>query len=111
MDAKEFRFKSGTSVLIGDNILEINRTDAKSAAKGLFAGRAMGQMTIKLSAISGVIYYADYLMICASGLPTPNDFKISSIGDIKQYPNCIVAKNEELRELYDVLIRVVHSRN
>lgn len=66
----------------------------------------MGKMVIKKSAITGVIYDADYLIICASGLPTPNDFKISSIADIKQYPNCIVAKNTELKDLYDALVDI-----
>ncbi|WP_336866493.1 hypothetical protein [Peribacillus frigoritolerans] len=74
-----------------------------SAMKGLFAGRAMGQMTIKTSAVTGLIHFADFLMICASGLPTPNDFKLSSVAEIKQYPNCIVAKESELEELYQFL--------
>ena len=38
---------------------------------------------IKISALTGLIQYADYLMIYASGLLSPNDFKINSIGDIK----------------------------
>ncbi|MBC5997942.1 hypothetical protein EAI30_13520 [Romboutsia ilealis] len=98
---KSFNLKSGTIVNIDDTKINILRTDGKSALKGLFAGRTMGEMTIKLSAVTGVIQYADYLLICASGLPTPNDFKISSIPDIKQYPNCIVGKENELKEIYD----------
>ncbi len=100
---KSFNLKSGTIVNIDDTKINILRTDGKSALKGLFAGRTMGEMTIKLSAVTGVIQYADYLLICASGLPTPNDFKISSIPDIKQYPNCIVGKENELKEIYDYI--------
>ena len=100
---KSFKLKSGTVVNIDERKINILRTDGKSALKGLFAGRTMGEMTIKLSAVTGVIQYADYLLICASGLPTPNDFKISSIPDIKQYPNCIVGKEEELKEIYAYL--------
>lgn len=100
---KTFEFGSGTSVIIGERKIEIDRSGGKSAMKTLFAGRAAGFMTIKLSSVTGLIYNADYMVICASGLPTPNDFKISSIADVKQYPNCIVAKAEELKELYDYL--------
>ena len=100
---KIFNLKSGTVVEITDTKINILRTDGKSALKGLFAGRTMGQMTIKLSSISGVIQYADYLLICASGLPTPKDFKVSNTADIKQYPNCIVGKENELQEIYTYL--------
>lgn len=101
---KEFHFKSGTSVTIGEYYIEILREDGKSAAKALFAGRTMGKMAIKKSSVTGVIFNADYLVICASGLPTPNDFKISNIADVKQYPNCIVAKEAELADLYEALL-------
>ena len=100
---KEFNLKSGTNVIVENNKITILRNDAKSAMKGLFAGRTMGQMVIKLSSISGIIQYADYLLICASGLPTPNEFKISNVADIKQYPNCIVGKENELKEVYDYI--------
>ena len=102
----QFNFKSGTVVNVKDSIVEILREDGKSAAKSLFAGRTMGKMVIKKSSITGVIFFADYLLICASGLPTPYDFKLSSIADIKQYPNCIVAKENELKELYDALVAI-----
>jgi hypothetical protein len=100
---KTFELKSGTKVMVDDSKIIIERTGGKSAVKGLFAGRTMGQMSIKASAMTGIIFNADYLVICASGLPTPNDFKISSIAEIKQYPNCIVAKEQELEELYQYL--------
>jgi len=89
--------------MVDESKIIIERTGGKSAVKGLFAGRTMGQMSIKTSAMTGIIFNADYLVICASGLPTPNDFKISSIAEIKQYPNCIVAKEQELEELYQYL--------
>lgn len=104
---KEFKLKSGTDVVVQNNKITILRNDAKSALKGLFAGRAMGQMVIKLSSVSGMIQNADYLLICASGLPTPNDFKISNIGEIKQYPNCIVGKENELKEVYDYINNLI----
>lgn len=100
---KTFELKSGTKVMVDESKIIIERTGGKSAVKGLFAGRTMGQMSIKTSAMTGIIFNADYLVICASGLPTPNDFKISSIAEIKQYPNCIVAKEQELEELYQYL--------
>ncbi|OLS34729.1 hypothetical protein [Bacillus sp. MRMR6] len=100
---KTFDFKSGTTVMVDETQIVIERSGGKSAMKGLFAGRAMGHMTIKMSAMTGVIFFADYLVICASGLPTPNDFKLTSIAEIKQFPNCIVAKEQELEELYQYL--------
>ncbi|MEH7114722.1 hypothetical protein V7124_20540 [Neobacillus niacini] len=100
---KTFDLKSGTIVMVGETQIVIERSGGKSAMKGLFAGRAMGQMTIKMSAVTGLIYFADYMVICASGLPTPNDFKLTSVAEIKQYPNCIVAKEKELEELYQYL--------
>jgi hypothetical protein len=100
---KTFDLKSGTIVMVDENQIVIERSGGKSAMKGLFAGRAMGQMTIKMSAVTGLIYFADYMVICASGLPTPNDFKLTSVAEIKQYPNCIVAKEKELEELYQYL--------
>ena len=104
---KSFTFSSGTVVTIKDTVLEISREDGKSAAKALFAGRTMGKMMIKVSSITGVIYNADYLVICASGLPTPTDFKIGNVADIKQYPNCIVAKPDELAALYNALSSLI----
>jgi hypothetical protein len=100
---KTFELKSGTKVMIDESKIVIERTSGKSAVKGLFAGRAMGHMSIKTSALTGLIFFADYLVICASGLPTPNDFKLSSVAEIKQYPNCIVGKEQELEELYQYL--------
>lgn len=101
----EYKFKSGTEVIVTDQTVEILRLDSKSAAKALFSGRTMGKMILKRSSITGVIFNADYLIVCASGLPSPSDFKISNVADIKQFPNCIVAKPEELSLLYDELSR------
>jgi hypothetical protein len=101
---KTFELTSGTIVMVDESRIVIERTGGKSAMKGLFAGRAMGQMSIKTSALTGLIFFVDYLVICASGLPTPIDFKLTSVGEIKQYPNCIVAKEQELQELYQYLM-------
>ncbi len=103
MSQKVFSFKSGTEVRINERDMEIIREGGKSAAKALFMGRTSGRMTIALDKISGIVYDADYLMVCASGLPMPADFKIGNTSDIKQYPNCIVAKSGELEELYNYL--------
>ncbi|WP_338449592.1 hypothetical protein R4Z09_26020 [Niallia oryzisoli] len=100
---KTFELKSGTKVMVDENRIIIERTGGKSAMKGLLTGRTMGQMSIKTSALTGLIFFADYLVICASGLPTPNDFKLSSIAEVKQYPNCIVGKEQELVEIYQYL--------
>ena len=104
---KEFNLKSGTNVIVENTKITILRNDGKSAMKGLFAGRTMGQMVIKLSSVSGMIQNADYLLICASGLPTPNEFKLSNIADIKQYPNCRVGKENELKEVYDYINNLI----
>jgi hypothetical protein len=42
---KIFEFKSGTKVMVDEHKLVIERTGGKSAVKGLFQGRTMGQMT------------------------------------------------------------------
>lgn len=101
---KQFDFTSGTSVLINESYIEIVREGGKSVAKALFAGRVMGKLLIKKSALTGVIFNGDYLIICASGFPTPNDFKATNTSDVKQYPNCIVAKEAELNQLYNELM-------
>lgn len=104
---KEFHFSTGTNVAVTDKIVEIVRGSGKSVAKGLLAGRVMGLFTIKLDSITGVQMFGDYLFIYASGLPSPNDFKITSTAEIKQYPNCIVAKNFELEKLYLFLVQIL----
>lgn len=104
---KQFDFSSGTSVTITDTLVLIERSDARSATKALFAGRTAGQMIIKRNAITGVIAFADYLLICALGLPTPSDFKLTNVAEIKKYPNCIVAKGSELTELYRDLEEII----
>lgn len=104
---KQFDLKSGTTVAITDTIVEIIRTSGKSAMKGLFAGRVMGYLSIKLSAISGVQFFGDYLIIYASGLPSADSFKISNIAEIKEFPNCIVAKSEELVPVYQALTAIM----
>ncbi len=100
---KTFELGSGTKVMVDESKIVIERTGGKSALKGIFAGRTMGQMSIKTSALTGLIFFADYLVICASGLPAPNDFKLTNIAEIKQYPNCIVGKEQELAEIYQYL--------
>lgn len=104
---KTINLSSGTVVSIKDSVVEILREDGKSATKALFAGRTMGKMVIKSSSITGIIFNADYLVICASGLPCPSDFKISNVADLKQFPNCIVAKTEELSPLYNELLAIL----
>ncbi len=97
----EFHLTSGVAIQISETKIEIDRNSGKAALKGLFAGRTMGKMVIKNASVTGVIYNTDYLIICAPGLP--NDFKISELAEVKQYPNCIVGKPEELVELYEAL--------
>lgn len=65
----------------------------------------MGQMSIKIkfSELTGLIFFADYLVICAPGLPTPNVFKLTSVAEIKKFTNCIVGKEQELAEIYQYL--------
>ncbi len=99
----DFQLASGTTVRVSDELVSIERTSGKAAAKALFAGRTMGSMAIKRSAVTGVIFNSDYLLICASGLPAPSDFKISNIAEVKQFPNCVVAKEAELLPLYECL--------
>ena len=67
--SQDFELTSGTTVRVYDNCVVVERSGGKAVAKALFAGRTMGTMSIKKSAITGVIFNADYLLICASGLP------------------------------------------
>lgn len=101
----EFSLKSGTDVIIDDKGIEIIRTNGKSAFKALALGRTMGNTYMKISSVSGAVVFADYLMIFASGFSSPNDFKISNIGDVKEFPNCIVGKKNELIPIYEEIIK------
>ena len=103
----EYNLKSGTDVIITRSKIEIIRESGKSAAKALFAGRTSGKTLIKTSSITGVVFDADYLLITASGFSSPSDYKISSIADIKQYPNCIAGKHEELSEIYQDIVNLI----
>lgn len=96
----EFNLKSGTDVKITDDKIYIVRNSAKSGLKGLFAGRAMGEMVIKLSNVSGMIQNADFLIFCGSGLPSPKDFKLSNIDDVKQLPNCVTGPEKDLVDIF-----------
>lgn len=103
----EFNLKSGTNVKITDGKIYISRSSAKGALKGLFAGRAMGEMVIKVSSISGIIQDVDCLYICGSGLPTPKDFKLGSTDDNKQLPNCITGPKEDLIEIFNCIDKLL----
>lgn len=105
----EFNLKSGTDVIIGEKGIEIIRTSGKSAFKALAMGRTMGKTFIKLSSISGVVAFADYLMIFAHGFSSPRDFKASSIPDVKEFPNCIVGKEEELAVIYNEIKKIIEN--
>ena len=105
-----YELSSGTDVIITKSRIEIIRSSGKSAMKSLFAGRTSGETVIRTSAITGAVFYADYLMIFASGFPSPSDFKIFNAADIKQYPNCIVGKNEELDAIYEEILNIIKSQ-
>lgn len=100
----EFNLSSGTTVIFRDDKVEINREGGKAAMKGLFAGRAMGKMYIKAKSITGAILYADMLIILGSGLPGVKEFNLSKISDIKQLPNTITGKAEELNPIYEEIM-------
>lgn len=95
---REFKLNSGTTVVIDNKKIMILREDLKNIKGNL--GRAKGKVIIRLSAVSGIIKYGDYLLICVNGLPLPKEFKSSNIVDVKQYPNCIVGTIEEVKELF-----------
>lgn len=105
----EFKLKSGTDVIIGEKGIEILRVSGKSAFKALAMGRTMGSTFIKISSISGAVMFADYLVIFASGFSSPKDFKISNVGDIKEFPNCIVGKEEELIPIYNEIKKLIEN--
>ena len=105
-----YELKSGTDVIVTQNRIEIIRTSGKSAMKTLFAGRTNGETVIRASSITGAVFYDDYLMIFASGFPAPSDFKIFNTADIKQYPNCIVGKNEELDPIYEDILSLIKAQ-
>lgn len=106
----KYELKSGTDVIVTKNRIEIIRTSGKSAMKTLLAGRTNGETVIRASAITGAVFHDDYLMIFASGFPAPSDFKIFNTADIKQYPNCIVGKNEELDPIYEDILSLIRSQ-
>lgn len=102
---KEFKLSSKTIVKIDDKKVIIYRSEENSSSR--LAGGAKGKVIIKLSAIAGMIKYADYLLICASGMPTPHEFSSCNVVKIKQYPNCIVGQKEELAEIFDYLNELI----
>jgi hypothetical protein len=82
---KEFDLNSGTHIAIKEKVIVITRSPSgKGSVKALLTGRQLGTTVIKISSISGLILEGDHLIICGSGLPSPKDFKMSNIADIKQ---------------------------
>ncbi|SEA50268.1 hypothetical protein SAMN04515656_11234 [Eubacterium aggregans] len=107
--AREFKFSTGTVVTIDDSIVDIDRTNAKSAVRGL-GGIAVGRTCIKISAISGILYFANALMICAYGFAAPSNFSALSINEKMSYPNSILGgkkDNELMAELYNHLAGII----
>ena len=104
---KEFRLNSGTSVAIDDTKVIILRNEDKGISKKFVAGRAKGEVVIRLSTISSLIIYGDYLLVCGLGLPTPKEFSSSNLVQIKQYPNCIVGSEEEIRGIFEYLKKLL----
>lgn len=51
----KYELKSGTTVVITDDRMEIIRTGAKSAVKSLMAGRTTGETIITASAITRTV--------------------------------------------------------
>lgn len=107
---KEFQLSSGTLVAVEEKVIVITRAaNGKGAMKAIFTGRQIGSTVIRLQSVSGLILEADHLIICASGLPSPSDFKLSNIADIKKMPNCIIGKAEELGPLNNYLEEVLRN--
>lgn len=104
---KEFRLNSGTIVTIDDTKVVILRSEDKGVSKKFVAGRAKGELVIRLSSISSLIIYGDYLLICGLGLPTPKEFSSSNLVQIKQYPNCIVGNEEEIRGIFEYIKNLI----
>lgn len=105
---KEFQMSSGTLIVVEEKVIVITRAaTGKGSVKALLTGRHLGTAVIKISSVSGLILEGDHLIICGSGLPSPSDFKMTNIADIKKMPNCIIGKSEELSELNSYLTEVL----
>lgn len=94
---KEFNLSNGTKISIGKDMLEINHKDRK-----LNNDYITEIITIKLSAISGILLGEKTLKVYVPGFPSP--FNSKSWDD---YPNCLLGNSDELVPLYDYLKSVL----
>lgn len=102
----KFENKNQT-VTVDNKFILIERSSATSAMKSLLGGRTMGKTIIKVSSITGIHFNADMLTIMASGFNGVTDGKLSNINDIKQMPNTIVGKSEELEPIYNAILGII----
>lgn len=97
---KKFELGSGTTLTITEKFVEISRDEDSNSN---LSGRAKGDVLIKLSSITGLIQYKNYMLICAEGFPFPKEFASHNIIGVKQLPNCLVGDIEILDSLYSEL--------
>lgn len=100
---KTFNVGSGTVVEITESKVNISEN---------MPGKTKYKMTIKRSSISGLVLYPGYLLICAPGLPVPDDFRtINSAVNMQHHPNCIVGPEKDLIKIYDCLNETIINKN
>lgn len=109
---KTFKFESGTQVVLTGEMIHIKRSNDRSIGHLYYMSDFTGDMSIRLSEITGVYHDKNHLLIFGSGLPAPSDFKNINPNDntVKYYPNYLVAKSEELRPLYEAIIDELSKR-
>ena len=85
---------------IENGYLFINR----NTGKNWLLGRAKGDVAIKLSEISGMNLFADYLVIYAEGFHSPDGGTLGNIAALKRLPTVFVGKVDVLQKLYNEII-------
>lgn len=76
----------------------------RNTGKNLLLGRAKGNVAIKLSKITGINLFSDYLIIYAEGFYSPDGGTIVNAGMLKKLPTVFVGKQNELHQLYNDIL-------
>lgn len=102
-----FELAGGTTIELSNKFLKIIRISKEERMKSILGGRAGGEMLIKISEITGIMFDSTYMVFFACGIPSPTNFSFSKIAEIKQLPNCIIGRKEELYTLYQEIIKLL----
>ncbi|MBM7869280.1 hypothetical protein JOC70_000749 [Clostridium pascui] len=102
----EFNLSSGTTIIFKDDKIEIDRKGSTRAQAALHPDRTVDKikMYIKAKSITGAVLYYDMLIILGQGLPTFEELGTSKVNDIRNLPNTITGKDEELNQVYETIM-------